>query len=263
MTVQEFIEKWDPQGAIDESVTWDMSIADKALEAERLVEGAEELGCKISYEDASAYIEGVRERLIDAFVEDTEDDARKNTYVAENDNFRVEVPYVDLESEVEHAISIAYHDRAGNSWETILRGLVLSRATKAWEAAFSEEFLAVSDFETQADRSINALADRMIFAELMSGLGSELDINSRFDAPLEKWAEARTNQAVLRVREMSASMSAAKREKLKTARILFDATLRDARESCNSRRLRRNLAGWKIESLVENPCGWVCNGTDL
>lgn len=260
MTVQEFIEKWDPQGAIDESVTWDMSIADKALEAERLVEGAEELGCKISYEDASAYIEGVRERLIDAFVEDTEDDARKNTYVVENDKIRVEVPWVDLESEVEHAISIAYHDRAGNSWEAILRGLVLSRATKAWEAAYSEEAHAVSAFESRADEIIDALADRVAFAELMGGLGSELSIDSRVDAPLEKWAEARTNQAVSRVRDMKAE---AKVDTLRTARMIFEATLRNARERCNSRRLRRNLAGWKIESLAENPCGWVCNGTDL
>ena len=135
MTVKEFLEAWDPEGLIDAEITWDMSIADELREAARLVEGAEELGENVSYEDAAEYIELLHEQRIDEYIaERTENDAL-DEYIAENDKIHVAVPYNKLESEVEHAISLAYHDRGGNSWETILRGLVLSAATAAWAGA--------------------------------------------------------------------------------------------------------------------------------
>lgn len=132
MTVQDFIDAWDPQREIDKAITWDISDEDLVQEASLIVSGAADLGETVSYDDAAAYIEGVKDRLLDEFIQGTEEAAKDNIYVARNAKIRVEVPYIELGGEVDRAISIAYHDRGGNSWETILRGLVLSTATAAW-----------------------------------------------------------------------------------------------------------------------------------
>lgn len=135
MTVQEFIAAWDPRGEINEAISWDMSIEDAGREAALLVEGAGELGENVSYEEAFEYVEALREQRIDEYIAARSEGEALDIYVVENNKIRVEVPYLALESEVEHAISLAYHDRGGNSWETILRGLILSAGTKAWADA--------------------------------------------------------------------------------------------------------------------------------
>ena len=256
MTVQEFIEAWDPQGEIDKAITWDMSVADEVREADEIVESSDLLLKSsegfdegVSYEDAAEYIEHLREQRTDEFVQEVEDDARENIYTVENDKIRVEVPYVALESEVDHAISLAYHDRGGNSWETILRGLVLSAATRAWTDLYWAEIAEAQKW--QNDVLISTISERMIVSEIISrGLTAPLDLADAGTLALDDWAQGYTARAVSQARAVTAEE---KTRYVQSVREIFNSKLTAALKDCESRRFRTTPSGWRLEAIGADP----------